>query len=170
MIKGFEWVIPVFVVIFWLVTTIIKNREREEPVRRRPGAAPDDSRRPTSDIDRFLQEIDKLKRKALGEPEAPTAKPAPPVVKLKPPRVRAANRPPLPRTLADVPVVQVVPVVKPVPSIAAQAVPNIAQISRSLDRRGPTAAQAAVALLRSPQSIAGAMILKEILGPPRCRQ
>lgn len=170
MIKGFEWVIPVFVVIFWLVTTIIKNREREEPVRRRPGAAPDDSRRPTSDIDRFLQEIDKLKRKALGEPEAPTVKPVPQVIKPKAPRVRAANRPPLPRPLADVPVVQAVPVVKPVQSIAAQISPSVAQTNRSLDRRGTAAAHTAVALLRSPQSIAGAMILKEILGPPRCRQ
>jgi hypothetical protein len=90
--KG-EWIVPVVVLIVWLVSTILKSRENAEPVRpRQPGGG--DGRKPTSDIDRFLQEIDRLKRKSAEE-RGETARPAPPRPKpVQPvPRVRPAVRP-----------------------------------------------------------------------------
>src|SRR4051794_11044318 len=100
--KG-EWIVPVVVLIVWLVSTILKSREKEEPVRpRRPGG---DGRKPSSAIDRFLQEIVRLRGQSSGE-SAPAARPVPP-----PPRPRPVQQPP-----------RVRPVQKPV---RLEAVPEV---------------------------------------------
>src|SRR4051812_48687963 len=115
----FEWIVPVVVLIVWLVSTIVKGRQNDEPVRpRQPGGG--DGRRPTSDIDRFLQEIDRLKRKAAEErgESARPAPPPPPVQRPRPvqpaPRVRPAGRPVRLEAVPEVVVVQPAPVLKPV--------------------------------------------------------
>src|SRR4051812_25159912 len=87
-----EWIVPVVVLIVWVISTIMKSRE-EEPARpRKAGAEP--GRKPTGDIDKFLQEIDRLRRKSADEGRAarpappPVVRPAPAVTRVKPaPRI-----------------------------------------------------------------------------------
>src|SRR6516225_4868154 len=99
----FKWIVPVIVVIVWVINAILKSRENEEPVRpKRPGGGPREGRNPVGDIDRFLQEIDRLRQKTAeerGQPvpppvvrPVPRARPAPTPA---PPRPRPAARPPL---------------------------------------------------------------------------
>src|SRR4051794_27505817 len=96
------WIVPGGVLIVWLGRPILKSRENAEPVRaRQPGGG--DGRKPTSDIDRFLQEIDRLKRKSAEE-RGETARPAPRPKPVQPaPRVRPVARPlrmePVPQVL-----------------------------------------------------------------------
>jgi hypothetical protein len=164
----FEWVVPVVVLIVWLVSTILKSRENDEPVRpRQPGGG--DGRRPTSDIDRFLQEIDRLKRKSAEERAEATRPTPPPVVRPVQPVPRP--RPVKPVRLEAVPEVVVVepaPVIKPAPRTMQSPAPTKASRPTAAGRSFVTIA--ALNLLRSPQSLAGAMVLQEVLGPPKCRR
>ena len=90
-----EWMLPVFIVVVWIVQYILRNRENDEPVRAARGKAGDRpaNRSPGSEIDRFLQEIERMKKKSAEDrPEPPKANRAPlpkvlPAVG-KPPRVR----------------------------------------------------------------------------------
>src|SRR5947209_937247 len=126
----FEWVVPVIVVVVWLINAIVKARENDEPVRpKRPGVGPREARNPVGDIDRFLQEIDRLRQKTAEERGAPPpavrpvvvprARPAPAVA---PPRARPAAGP----AWASIPIVEAAPVV------VAAAPPAVAAQSRSL--------------------------------------
>jgi hypothetical protein len=182
----FKWIVPVIVVIVWVINAILKSRENEEPVRpKRPGGGPRDGRNPVGDIDRFLQEIDRLRQKTAEE--RGTAVPPPvvrpvararPVPATAPARPRPANRPPL--------IVEPLPIAQP----ASPAVP-IRQSPTPPARHGDTArtlvpsmagrmaasysvelprVNEALNLLRSRQSAATALVLKEILGPPKCRR
>ena len=62
----FEWIVPVIVFVVWVLNQLLRNREIDEPVRPRPGAQ-GPTRSPTNDIDKFLQEIDRLRRKGSEE-------------------------------------------------------------------------------------------------------
>jgi hypothetical protein len=158
--RGGEWIVPVVVLIVWVISTIMKSRE-EEPARpRKAGAEP--GRKPTGEIDKFLQGIDRLRRKSADESRA--ARPAPPPVVRPVPavtRVKPASRiePPAPPPV----VVQAAPVVGPaMPSPRADRV--------VAGRRQLSGATAAFHLLRSPRTLASAVVLQEVLGPPKCRR
>src|SRR5437867_1155277 len=134
--KGTEWIVPVVVLIVWLVSTILKSREQDEPVRPKP-AGGGDGRKPTGDIDRCLPEIDRLKRRAAEERGA-TARPAPPRVRPVPaqavPRVRPVQRPA--RVEPPMVVVESVPIVTPAsaPPVLPQPAAHVApKVSRTLD-------------------------------------
>src|SRR5262245_26627695 len=77
----FEWIVPVIVLVVWALNQLLRSRENEEPVRPRPGQQPAPGTRTAgNDIDRFLQEIDRLRRKSAeerGEAERPRPAPAP---------------------------------------------------------------------------------------------
>jgi hypothetical protein len=178
--KG-EWIVPVVVLIVWLVSTILKSRENAEPVRPRQ-AGGGDGRKPTSDIDRFLQEIDRLKRKSAEERgETVRAAPKPKPKPVQPvPRVRPVVRPirvePVPQLVAvePAPIVTAAAVSAPVsaygsppPTPAPPA--RAAQVSAVELRSAPGVAEA-LKLLRSPRSLAAAVVLQEVLGPPKSRR
>src|SRR5215204_2311656 len=163
-----EWIVPVVVLIVWVVSTILKSRELDEPVRQRqPGG---DGRKPSSDIDRFLQEIDRLKRKSAeerGEAAPPPVRPRPvPQVQ----RVRSVQRPVRLEAVPEVVVVEPVRRDRPVPtshSVAPTPLPAAARASRaarSAVSRSPAVATA-LDLLASRRSLAGAILLQEVLGP-----
>ena len=166
-----EWIIPVIVVTVWILNAVMRSREKEEPVRKPRGKSPDgsDRRAPASDIDRFLQEIERL-RKQPAEP-----KPEPP--KAKVPRVRPAGQQP-PRVRAAPTRVAL----RPVEAIPVAVERNPARISLMepaapspittppAPRQSSPALAAAMALLASPKSAASAMILHEVFGPPKCRK
>jgi hypothetical protein len=180
--KG-EWIVPVVVLIVWLVSTILKSRGADEPVRpRQPGGG--DGRKPTSDIDRFLQEIDRLRRKTADEqPVAARPAPPPPPPRVRPaqgpPRVRPAKKPVRLEAVPEVVAVEAAPVIRPLaamdtgaygPAPIAPARPSqIAQVSMVELRQSPGVA-VALKLLSSRRSIAGAVVLQEVLGPPKCRK
>src|SRR5438477_8238093 len=94
-----EWVVPVVVMIVWLINTLIKGREEEPAAGAARGRRPVE-RNPSSDIDRFLQEIDRLRKQNEGERREPAAVPVPPPspVATEPPpkRPRPQPRPVLP--------------------------------------------------------------------------
>ncbi|HEY1381856.1 MAG TPA: hypothetical protein VGF55_33965 [Gemmataceae bacterium] len=177
--RGGEWIVPVVVLIVWLVSTILKSREQDEPVRpRRPGGG--DGRKPSSDIDKFLQEIDRLRRKSADENPARPAPARPrPVVAAPPPvpRVRAA-RPVRLQPAVEAVVVEAVPAVTAAPIAPrsefvapppAPAKPRVAQVS-TVEQRSSPAVTAALHLLRSPRTLAAAVVLEEVLGPPKSKR
>lgn len=181
----FKWIVPVIVVIVWVINAILKSRENEEPVRpKRPGGGPREGRNPVGDIDRFLQEIDRLRQKTAEErgtaPPPPVVRPVPRARPVPAPaqRTRPAARPPL--AMEPLPLVQpaspAVPIVQPAApgtrhgDTARTLVPSMAgRMAASYSVDLPRVNEA-LNLLRSRQSAATALVLKEILGPPKCRR
>src|SRR5437763_8124725 len=91
-----EWVVPVVVMIVWLINTLIKGRDEEPAAGAARGRRPVE-RNPSSDIDRFLLEIDRLRKQNESERREQSPEPARPVVVAAPPkRPRAQARPVLP--------------------------------------------------------------------------
>lgn len=185
-----EWVVPVIVVTLWIINAIVKSRENDEPVRpKRPGGAPRENRNPTGDIDRFLQEIDKLRQKTAEErgtpPPPPVVRPVP-VPRVRPvptshvPRVRLQPRPTNNRG-SDIPVVEAIPLGPSSARAAALAAPTFTTSTQMLipsmaGRLTPMNAVeqprliAALKLLRSRNGAATAIALHEIFGPPKCKR
>jgi hypothetical protein len=176
--RGGEWVVPVVVLLVWVVSTILKSREQNEPVRAKPGAG-GEGRKPTGDIDKFLQEIDRLRRKSADE-QGQTVRPVPQVRPVPPPiprvravpRVRPVSRPA--EMLAAESVPAVTPVSTPVASEFVAPIQftkplGVAQVSMMELRQSP-GVTAALHLLRSPRTLAAAVVLQEVLGPPKCKQ
>lgn len=145
-------------------------------------------REPTGDIDRFLAEIDRLRRKN-AEPAPPP--PPPPEKKPRPrPRVaadfpdparedRGFAPPPTPPTdpsvppapppsPADLPVARVVSS-PPAPGPSEPPPPPPRPAPRTRGTKSPLAKNLA-ALLTSGQGLAVAVTLQEILGPPKCKR
>jgi hypothetical protein len=158
--------------VVWVLNQLLRNREIDEPVRPRPGGQ-GPARSPTNDIDKFLQEIDRLRRKGSeerAEPERPVVKPAPrarPVVVAQPvPRVRT------PRVRVEpIPEVTVVEPVRVLPAAPSSlTVQRAPQVDRRGDGRMSPAIATAMNLVRTPQSLAAAVILQEVLGPPKCKR
>jgi hypothetical protein len=149
--------------------------------------------RGTSDIDRFLAEIDRLRKKAQGGPApAPKAKPvvARPVVEAKPkprPRLEMPPGATIPTVAmarpmsAEGPVVRAVPVAAPTvvtppgsvrveaPEATVRTVKAAGQNTGSRQQLSPFGRQLS-AVLAGKQSLAMGVVLGEIFGPPKCRQ
>ena len=100
-----EWLVPVLLLIFWIVSSLLQglekeraraNRQRSVPGGDRPpGERP--SRRPSSDIDRFLEEVNRRRRQAAERRPASGGREKPPVPTVGPaaamPRPRSSTRP-----------------------------------------------------------------------------
>jgi len=145
--------------------------------RRRPPRGPG---APTSDIDRFLQEVERLRKKSAADrqrvddvdvvdevevvrPNPRSAPPPPPVRQ----RWRAAFVPePLP-VAAVVPVRSASRVEATPESQAAPAAPRM--VTRAGKPVSPLVAQVLV-MLRSQQHARSAILLGEILGKPLCKK
>jgi hypothetical protein len=174
-----EWIIPVIIAVVWILNALLRNRENDEPARAPRGKAAErpGNRNAASEIDRFLQEIERMKKQSPDETAAPSVQraPAPKVRPVSPPpRVRPVTVRPAkgrPIEAASVPVVVVesapaaAPLATPLPSgRLAMTVP----IPRP--RAGNRALAGALAMLRSPNSAAHAIVLTEILGPPKSKR
>lgn len=162
-----------------------RDRERERE-RRARAALENPNPLPTrkNDLDRYIQAVEAQRQKPV-----PTARPvgrAKPVPVVQPARKKprtddvptafpqAKRGKPTPVT-DDLPMATVVspPGISPVmaPAKAAKA----AKTAKAAPAAGATApttplARQLVALLRNPQSPALAVVLAEVLGPPKCRQ
>ncbi len=202
-----EVLVPIIVMaVFILINVFRTNDETQRDARRRAqGAAPPN--RPPSEVERFLEEINKLKQRAEEKKRAAgedTPRAAPPVVMPTPtpaPRIEAPVRPrpprpvvtppprrPLPESPRVRPPLEVVatPVAPPPPPLtpAPPPVPVVPAVVASVpvlspppapmvttvpEKLSPAAAQLR-ALLRSPQTLRVAVLLHEVLGPPRCKR
>jgi hypothetical protein len=131
------------------------------------------------EIDRFLQEIDKLRQKGDSPVKVAPVK-AVPVARALPKPARVEPPPFIPSTvtpsrsgpLLDVPVAKVVapaPPPRPAPLPAATSTAPRVTIRSA---PGPTTrfGKDLAALLANKQSVPMAVVLQEILGPPKCRR
>ena len=186
-----------------------QDERAERPARTAPAATSDDGRaggtvRPANtEMDRFLAEIDRLRRRAATNPDAPgvpsgSSAPAAPVVQpIKPP---AADRP-RPRVVAELAEQPAAPAASgpsfgtspQAPSRAAPVAGQIeelpvASVLRTTSATGAPATKVTLftnrprpaartnfgknltALLASNQGIAMAVVLQEILGPPKAKK
>jgi hypothetical protein len=131
--------------------------------------------RGSGEIDRFLQEIDKLRQKADAPGKVAPVK-AVPVAKAVPKKAPRAEPPPfVPSTvtssrsgpITDVPVAKVVAPARPAQPFAATA-PKVT--IRSAPAPTTRFGKDLAALLANKQSVPMAVVLQEILGPPKCRR
>ena len=150
-----------------------------EPPRRppnRPG--------PVSDIERFLMEVERLRKKASDRPvdevevvnPAKVVRPAPPSP--PPPRPAVRARPRLIEVPDPAPVLDVLPAqqpspapvqsVGPVAALVVQPTQRVAAVTAGA-RRG-AASREVLALMRSRQHLRAAIVLQEILAPPLSRR
>jgi hypothetical protein len=191
------------------------NEASAPPPRRLPRPERDPSRQPDKEMDRFLAEIDRLRRKNAegAEPMAgrppvkppaalPTPRPAKPVLvgrgprseKVKKPRIVAELAEPQARRRVDsgamaappAPVApgtlspeggaktEILPVASVVSSASSTGAPAATRVTRLPQRSRPSPktdfAQNLTGLLNSSQGTAMAVILQEILGPPKSKR
>jgi hypothetical protein len=167
-------VVPVIVLVVWILTHVIRPPDelpakdaRQEPEDGEP--AP----RLASEVDRFLEEINRMRRKAAEEQGLP-----PPAPRPSPPReeVHTAQK------TEVIPVLEPARPARPRPRRAAPAPVRPAQPALVLPAKAPppvpvppvplppSPAENLRALLSTPNAIRNAMILKEIFGPPRSRR
>jgi outer membrane biosynthesis protein TonB len=233
---GIPLIVIVIFLVVWIVSNVIRAQQdaaqaaaRRQNMNRQAGAAPRGvENRGSSDIDRFLQEIDRLRKKGHQEKQQQqderAAPPAPPPPKPRPvgerrpepsrrpsgaprpqrePRpVPPSSPPPPPSPRAPAPIVpELVAAPQPITTtskpgslassieakaetaraaaeVASRAVPTLGAKIQAPSR--PQAAGTAAALsptlqliqklFRTKQGGAAAVILHEILGPPRSRK
>lgn len=182
-----EFLIPVIAIIVFIVSSLLRGEDDAPRPGTRPGAR---TGKPAKDIDRFLEEMNRRRRQAAGQGEVATGErlpvprprpvPAPPPARRPPERPRQPPPPPPavrvlpppPPPLATPVVAQPGPVVAPIQSVALiQAIQAPAAVRRVDEPRlVPPAMAQVVALLKSPQSLQAAFLLREILGEPLCRR
>jgi hypothetical protein len=173
----------------WLFSALFKGAENAKKAMGQPGG-PARPRPSATEIDRFLEEINRRRQQQQRRPvEAP-----PPRVEERPaPRTRApAQRPrltaqaprparreperqrPVTAVLVEEPpaFTRVAPPPAPPEEMIQQQLETVAlATTRPLPRRRTSAVQKAVAgLLRSKNGIRAAILVNEILGPPRCKR
>lgn len=205
----FFWVIIAIVIISSLVGALAKflnNLNEMNVAKNRPpgggGGAPVGAggggggavvRQSNTDMDRFLAEIDRLRRKnAEASPSPPNQAPVAPIVQpaKQPDRPRArvvaeladsVGRPdtgfapalPTAPTATSGPKAGDLPVATVVAQPGGPAVPTT-RVTRLMGRARPVAktpfAKNLTTLLNSGQGLALAIVLQEILGPPACKK
>jgi hypothetical protein len=190
-----EWVVPVIAVVLWILSSVIRAPEeppRNLPRRRLPDGRPaGEPARPSSEVERFLEEINRLRKRASEEQKTAEAREEEPRAE-PPPRPRP-EPPPTPRRIPRRPPTVVAPPrrvvvetpptpVAPPPSVALPVVEGLEIIgvasplsaAKPAQRLAAPAVAPAVAQLRalltSPQNLQTAVLLQEVLGQPRCRR
>jgi hypothetical protein len=179
-------------VIVWIISLLAKvTQPDEQRAPRPPGPA---NRGAGSDIDRFLQEIDRLRRRnqESGEPlrrpaappvvaapvSRPRPRPVPPTARprpLPPPRPQRPAPPPAPGRPAAPEVPMVTPLEEftppPLPGLPTLVPPvPVMRTSLPLPPTKTPAPTPLLELLRSSQGMATAVVLHELLGPPKARR
>ncbi len=179
------------------ISQVLKNAQ-QPPARGGGGnRAAGGVRSSSNDIDRFLEEIDRLRKKKADGGEPPVAKPvkarpkptAVPVAEAAPVRsTRRIEATPAPTPQPTVVISDLPPAV---PVVSTAETPQTPQTPRALHRQGDAPAaprggsrvtvrqrvapktefgRGLTALLANPQSVAMAVVLQEVLGPPKSKQ
>jgi hypothetical protein len=175
------WLIPVIILLIWIINHVLRGNEEARPANRPEGEARA-PRRPATEIDRFLDEVNRRRRQAAERGQAPASRPTPAPAKVatrqppRPPAVRPASTPRVKRPLHER--VKEPPTVEAVVIEALAAAPPLPETPAFPPPPPPGAAGPALppvvnqlsALLETPDSLRTAIMLREILGPPRCRR
>lgn len=186
-----QWIVFVVIIVIAVVSAIanaVKNQQdKEPPPRRRPPRreSGEGVRTGSSDMDRFLQEIEKLRKRNAGDGDEPRKsargtrpKAVPTVAPVKRPK-RSDAPPAVPpsRRVERLPAATVLPsppAFEPEPSPITRSAPqptDAPAVSRTPRPEPKTAfGKDLLALLANKQSLPVAVVLQEILGPPKCRQ
>ena len=193
-----NWIVVVVIIVIAVVSAIaqtIKNQqEKDQTPRRRNNARANAPGVKTGagDMDRFLQEIEKLRKRAADggeEPKKPTAKPSknPRTIPTVAPSNKAKRKelpPPVApsRRIEQLPTAAIVPPpVPPQQQFPVDKGQSIASSAPQLNDR-PTVSKAYVpaattafgkglfGMLGNPQSLPMSIVLQEILGPPKSKQ
>jgi hypothetical protein len=191
-----QWqvLVPIIVIaIFILINVFRTNEEQPRETRRRPMGGPRPPRGPDqlpSEVERFLEEIERMKRRAVDEkPRAVVEEPRPEPAPVPVPRVDRPQRPrtaPPPRRTRPGPLrerpIDVVPVPvlpPPLPPVVVEAVPlsqpvgavgfAVQPVGAVSPAKAAPPVQQLRELMRTPKTLQTAVLLQEVLGPPRCR-
>jgi hypothetical protein len=184
-----EWVVPVIALVLWILNNLIRNaddKQARNAQRRAEAEEAQPAEQPKSDVDQFLEEINRMRRRT----EPPRRQEPPEVVRAEPrpsepprpvyvPTVVETPRPERPRPRpAQRPRTQVARPVAPKPGaeildvipVAAPVAPHKAPTVSAPTRQPSPAVVQLRSMLRSPGTIQAAIVLQEVLGPPRCRR
>jgi hypothetical protein len=202
---GVEVVVLVVILLVWIVSYLVRQAEDAKDLRRRqlPGRGQQTSespaRRPVSDIDRFLEEVQRRRRQGSEQrPIVVREKPSDPTPVLPPPSPRGtrvqtrgqSRRPavasvPVPpaasrdtgraRLLEAAVVLEAQPVQPDAPLVQTSAAslgfpPQPAAPVSVITEPSFPALESLTALLRSPESLSTAIVLREVLDQPLCRR
>jgi hypothetical protein len=174
-------VIVVLSAIIGGLAQVLRNQQQTEQTRAATAraasrdAANQSGRAGGNDIDRFLEEIDKLRKKPASEatgPAAPppvarkVAKPVADVPTVEPRRPRTAEPPRSATRVEDLPVA---PVVTPASKASLPFARPVVTPARDPAVQTEFGKQL-MGLLGKRQAVPLAVALHEILGPPKCRQ
>jgi hypothetical protein len=196
---GWEWVVPVIIFLVYVINSFLRNEEKDNN-RRRPTARPklageDRPRRSSSDIDRFLDEVNRRRRQGVERRPATTERLATPLRVPPAPRPRPAARPGRERPVAQQPSVrpapgrtvnlprppvEAAPVIEVIPAeiadvalartLKAQEVsPALPPEAASRTASSPLLEQL-TSLLSTPKGLQAGIVLNEVLGPPLSRR
>lgn len=202
-----EWLVPVAVLFFWIVGSLIQGVEKERTRNNRPRSLPGGDRppgerpvrRPTTDIDRFLEEVNRRRRQAAERRPIPGGREKPPTPSVAPLAPAARPRSPA-RPVSGRPAGQVKPalsspgkILEAIPATETVVAAEILAVASALHAAPPSSTPTAetapavasggggvesapallpplVELLRAPDNLRTAVILHEIFGPPRSRR
>jgi hypothetical protein len=188
-----NWIVLIIIITIAVASAIaqaVKNQQEKDdapPTRRRPTAREGEGvKTGNSDMDRFLQEIEKLRKKSADggdERSKPAAKPtraaSVPTVAAKKskrdvPTVATKSRverlPPA-QVISEPPPVPAPPVAQSQPTTMPSPPPSPILSQRGVTQKAQTPFGANLAaLLKGKNNIAMAVTLNEIFGPPKSKQ
>jgi hypothetical protein len=196
-------IIIIIVIVVGVVAKIVNNLNEMNAMKAKPTSRAASSgasegggsvRQTKSDMDRFLAEIDRLRKKSADAPSPPPKK-ALPVASVVQPEKRSEKKAERPRArvvaeLADrdrpdtgfaqnIPTATTGPKPGDLPVATVVSIPSgtgapATKVTKILGRPRPVAktpfAKTLTGLLNSGQGLALAIVLQEILGPPRCKK
>lgn len=173
-------IVPVTMFVLFLLSQILKRNEEKDRASRRPAPRPEQPEDTRSDMQRFLDEVQRLrdqatrKREAAAPPWSPPPRPVPVVEEVRQP-IRVTPRPvpqrrqPVVRPRPAPEVLEVIAVDQESASRAAKPVVTAKAVTTVLAAARRPVAPIAVellSLLSSPRSLATAVLLKEVLDRP----
>jgi hypothetical protein len=172
-----EWLLPILLA-FWILVNLIRKTEEERRSRERGTQdaerppAPSRPRRANTDIDRFLEEVNRRRQAGERKPRArPETRPGTPRIPVPVPPPRLEAPPPIrPPVLQAVEAVLAIPVAQPVEAPKRPAVVPARETKAAAAPRPAGPSAVILDLLRSKESLRAALILREILSPPLCRR
>jgi hypothetical protein len=189
-----EYLLPILIFLIWIISTLIRNAQEEQQNTRptRSSEGPRTPGRSQTEIDRFLEEVNRRRRLAAerrGSEATPiqiqpaVALERPQVLVPRPPVVRPATPKPIPvrttpyrgkaESIVIAEIVEAEPVKSQVTVAPTSIRPSVGTIPIATSREtGPAAPSPGglPAILGSADGLGAAWLLREILGPPRCRR
>jgi hypothetical protein len=189
-----EYLLPVVIFLIWIINSLIRNAQ-EERQNKRPTRPPGDGLRTPgrsqTEIERFLEEVNRRRRLAAERREsesapvqiqAATALRRPEVSVARPATVRPATPRPIPtrpsdRGRAEGIVMAELVSAEPVRSEGAVAAAVRPLVAQSVPATAPGEAEVTppppgglTGILGNSDGLRAAFLIREILGPPRCRR